>query len=284
MSTYSNFNGQIMEASDVKLSVTDLSILRGYGIFDYFLVRENIAMFLDDYLARFYRSAEILGLQIPIEKEEMGRQIYQLVSANNMPDAGIRLLLTGGYSADGYTPSTPNFMILQHPVSWVPPKDYENGIKLISHLFQRELPEVKSINYLTGIKHQKEMISAGAGEILYHDGQFWRETVRANVFFVIDNEIFTPSEKILKGITRKQILHLASKSYKINETDIPIAYLDKASEIFITSSTKGVLSVINVDGKIIGTGKPGPVTTALLSAWEKHVQTYIHHQTSQLVK
>jgi branched-subunit amino acid aminotransferase/4-amino-4-deoxychorismate lyase len=77
---------------------------------------------------------------------------------------------------------------------------------------------------------------------------------------------------------------LASKSYKINETEIPIAYLDKASEIFITSSTKGVLSVINVDGKIIGTGKPGPVTTALLSAWEKHVQTYIHHQTSQLVK
>lgn len=284
MSTYSNFNGQIMEASEVKLSVTDLSILRGYGIFDYFLVREKTAMFLDDYLARFYRSAEILGLQIPIDNKEMGRQIYQLVAANNMPDAGIRLLLTGGYSADGYTPSTPNFLILQHPVSWVPQKDYENGIKLISHLFQRELPEVKSINYLTGIKHQKDMISAGASEILYHDGQFWRETVRANVFFVIDNEIFTPAEKILKGITRKQILHLASKSYKINETELPIAYLDKASEIFITSSTKGVLSVVNVDGKTIGQGKPGPITTALLSAWETHVQSYIHNQTSALIK
>lgn len=284
MSTYANFNGQIIEASDVKLSVTDLSILRGYGIFDYFLVREKIPMFLEDYLARFYRSAEILDLQIPVEKEEMGRLIYQLVDANNMPDAGIRLLLTGGYSIDGYTPSSPNFMILQHPVSWVPQKDYQNGIKLIMHSFQRELPEVKSINYLTGIKHQKEMISAGAGEILYHDGQYWRETVRANVFFVIDNEIFTPAEKILKGITRKQVLHLASKSFKINETEIPLASLEKASEMFITSSTKGVLPVIKVDDKIIGQGKPGPVTTALLSAWEKHVQSHIHHQKSLLVK
>lgn len=284
MSTYANFNGQIIEASDVKLSVTDLSILRGYGIFDYFLVREKIPMFLEDYLARFYRSAEILDLQIPVEKEEMGRLIYQLVDANNMPDAGIRLLLTGGYSIDGYTPSSPNFMILQHPVSWVPQKDYQNGIKLIMHSFQRELPEVKSINYLTGIKHQKEMISAGAGEILYHDGQYWRETVRANVFFVIDNEIFTPAEKILKGITRKQVLHLASKSFKINETEIPLASLEKASEMFITSSTKGVLPIIKVDDKIIGQGKPGPVTTALLSAWEKHVQSHIHHQKSLLVK
>ena len=284
MSTYANFNGQIIEASDVKLSVTDLSILRGYGIFDYFLVREKIPMFLEDYLARFYRSAEILDLQIPVKKEEMGRLIYQLVDANNMPDAGIRLLLTGGYSIDGYTPSSPNFMILQHPVSWVPQKDYQNGIKLIMHSFQRELPEVKSINYLTGIKHQKEMISAGAGEILYHDGQYWRETVRANVFFVIDNEIFTPAEKILKGITRKQVLHLASKSFKINETEIPLASLEKASEMFITSSTKGVLPIIKVDDKIIGQGKPGPVTTALLSAWEKHVQSHIHHQKSLLVK
>ncbi|MFM7089773.1 MAG: hypothetical protein ACKOZZ_03100, partial [Bacteroidota bacterium] len=83
MPTYANFNGQIMEASEVKLPVTDLSILRGYGIFDYFLVREKVAMFLDDYLARFYRSVDILGLNVPVTKLEMASQVRQLVSADN---------------------------------------------------------------------------------------------------------------------------------------------------------------------------------------------------------
>jgi D-alanine transaminase/branched-chain amino acid aminotransferase len=284
MATYANFNGQILEASEVKLDVTDLSVLRGYGIFDYFLVRDYVPMFLDDYLTRFYRSAELLHLQIPVGKDEMGRLIHQLVTANNMADAGIRLLLTGGYSADGYTPAIPNFLILQHPVAWVPQRDYETGIKLISHSFQRELPEVKSINYLTGIKLQKEMISAGAGEILYHNGQYWRETVRANVFFVLDQEIFTPAEKILRGITRKHILMLASKSFKIHETEVPLEYLARASEMFITSSTKGVLPVIQVDDAVIGSGTPGPVTKALRLEWEKKVQQYILGQTSRIVK
>jgi len=283
MPTYANFNGQIMEASEVKLPVTDLSILRGYGIFDYFLVREKVAMFLDDYLARFYRSADILGLNIPVTKLEMASQIRQLVSANNVPDAGIRLLLTGGNSPDGYSPSTPNFLILQHPVSWVPQKDYDQGIKLISHCFQRELPEVKSINYLTGIKHQQEMIAAGAGEILYHDGKCWRETVRANVFFIANGEIFTPGEKILKGITRKQVIHLAAKNFKVNEADIPVAFMDDVSEIFITSSTKGVLPVVEVDGKKVGAGKPGPISTTLSTEWEKHVKAYIREKASHLV-
>jgi D-alanine transaminase/branched-chain amino acid aminotransferase len=232
-------------------------------------------MFLDDYLDRFYRSAQILGLTIPVTKDEMGRQIYALTKANNTIDAGIRLLLTGGYSADGYTPSTPNYMILQHPISWVPQKDYETGIKLITHLFQRELPEVKSINYLTGIKLQQEMKNAGAGEILYHDGLFYRETVRANVFFVVNDEIFTPAQKILKGITRKHILNIASNHFKVNEIEVPLNFLDKASEIFITSSTKGVLPVVNVDGMMVGQGKPGPKASLLLTEWDKHCEAYI---------
>jgi branched-subunit amino acid aminotransferase/4-amino-4-deoxychorismate lyase len=272
-----------MEASEVKLSVTDLSILRGYGIFDYFLVRENVVMFLDDYLARFYRSADLLGLAIPIPKEEMTQRIHQLIAANNMPDAGIRLLLTGGYSPDGYTPSTPNFLILQHPISWVPSKDYERGIKLISHCFQRELPEIKSINYLTGIKHQKEMIAAGAGEILYHDGEYWRETVRANVFFVFNGEIFTPSEKILKGITRKHVIQLAGKHFQINETALPISFMENVSEMFITSSTKGILPVVEVDGRKVGAGIPGPIVQALSADWEKHVKGYIQEKSIHLV-
>ena len=275
MSTYYNFNGQITASSEVKLSVSDLSILRGYGIFDYYLVRQKTVMFLDDYLNRFYGSAQILGLSIPVTKDEMAQQIYALIEANNTTDAGIRLLLTGGYSEDGYTPSTPNYLILQHPVSWVPQKDYVTGIKLITHLFQRELPEVKSINYLTGIKLQQEMKNAGAGEILYHDGQFYRETVRANVFFVVNDEIFTPAQKILKGITRKHILTIASKHFKVNEIEVPLNYLDKASEIFITSSTKGVLPVVNVDGMMIGQGKPGPKASLLLTEWEKHCEAYI---------
>ncbi len=84
MSTYYNFNGQITASSEVKLSVSDLSILRGYGIFDYYLVRQKTVMFLDDYLNRFYGSAQILGLTIPVTKDEMARQIYALIEARSL--------------------------------------------------------------------------------------------------------------------------------------------------------------------------------------------------------
>ena len=127
------------------------------------------------------------------------------------------------------------------------------------------------------------MIAAGAGEILYHDGKCWRETVRANVFFIANGEIFTPGEKILKGITRKQVIHLAAKNFKVNEADIPVAFIDDVSEIFITSSTKGVLPVVEVDGKKVGSGKPGPISTTLSTEWEKHVKAYIREKSSHLV-
>ena len=92
---------------------------------------------------------------------------------------------------------------------------------------------------------------------------------------MVNDEIFTPAQKILKGITRKHILTIASKHFKVNEMEVPLNYLDKASEIFITSSTKGVLPVVNVDGMMIGQGKPGPKASLLLTEWEKHCEAYI---------
>jgi len=278
MAQFAFLNGSCVEARGLSIRVTDIGILRGYGIFDYFLVRQGIPLFLEDYLQRFFRSAALLGLGIPFTEAQIAAQVYELTRRNGLQEAGVRLLLTGGDSPDGYAPGESQFILLQYPINWMAARDYSEGVKLISRCFQREIPEVKSINYLTGIRHRPEMLAAGAVEILYHDGVFWRETVRGNVFMVINGELFTPESQILLGITRKHILNLASKRMLVHAEEIPLKRLTEATEVFITSSTKGVLPVVAIDGNRVGDGRPGPLTQALAGDWEVHVASYLAHR------
>lgn len=163
------------------LKVSDLAILRGYGIFDYFLVRESVPLFIDDYVKRFFNSAKLMLLEMPISQQELKEQIYELIAANNVPNTGMRLVLTGGYADDGYTPIHPNLLILQHPMPAIP--SVQAGVKILLYGYQRELPEAKTINYLTGIRMLGEMKAKGAVEILYHDFGTIREAVRSNFFW-----------------------------------------------------------------------------------------------------
>lgn len=281
MIRYYHLNGQLVPAAEASLLVSDLSILRGYGIFDYFLVRQGQPLFIEDYLDRFYRSAELLFMTIPASRDELRAHIMDVINANGLADAGMRLLLTGGYAEDGYTPVRPNLLILQHPPGGFPEKDYRDGVKLISHHFQREIPEVKSINYVTGIRLIGQMKAAGATEVLYHDGQHLRETVRANLFLVMpDDQIITPGDLILRGITRKHVMQLARERYSLQEQEVPVSALMAATEVFITSSTKGVLPVTRIDDLTIGGGRPGPVTQYLMERWEHHVNAYLQESVS----
>ncbi len=162
MIKYYNINGQQTPVENAYLHVSDLSILRGYGIFDYFLAREGHPLFLDDYLNRFYRSAAELYLEIPFDKATLRQHIYDLLAANEVQEAGIRLVLTGGYSPDGYTPVSPNLLIMMYDLPTSAWEFSSQGIKIITHPFQRELPEVKTINYSTGIRMLKTVKERGA--------------------------------------------------------------------------------------------------------------------------
>ncbi|MDP4820033.1 MAG: aminotransferase class IV, partial [Saprospiraceae bacterium] len=127
--------GQLTDMQHDVVGVEDLALLRGYGAFDYFLVRDYKPYFLEDYLERFFHSAQLLKLEMPFSLEALRQQVLHLLEANGQPDAGIRLLLTGGYAADGYTPTTPNLLVLQYKLPVYPANSYVAGIKMMSYQF-----------------------------------------------------------------------------------------------------------------------------------------------------
>lgn len=273
---YCFVNGEMSAVAEAHIGVSDLALLRGYGVFDFLAVRQGTPLFLDDYLMRFQRSAGVLGLQLPFPLAALRDMVWSLVEANGLEDAGIRLVLTGGYSEDGYAPASPNLIILEH---YLPPKSestWNQGIKMLSYAHQRELPEAKSINYLTGIQLLDLLKKEGASEALFHDNGWVRESARANFFIVTDQgKLVTPEKKILHGITRQRILQSAGYLIGIEARELALAEVYTAREAFITSTTKGNLPVVQIDNHRIGDGKPGPVSKAISDLLDNQVAVYI---------
>ena len=276
MVKYYSINGKLVPKEQAVLGVNDLGIIRGFGIFDYFLVHSKQPLFIDDYIARFFQSAEKVHLDLGISIAQLKNQIYELIEANGIAEAGIRLVATGGYATDGYTPTQPHIMILQYPYSPPGPEKYEKGVKLLSMNFQREVPDVKTTNYANGIRMIPKLKEAGALEVLYHDGSFLRETVRANVFIITeDGRLITPASKILHGITRKKVLEVSKDHFKIELREVALKELKHAKEVFITGSNKKVMPVVQVDDWVIGDGKPGEGYRKIAKLFREYSASYL---------
>ncbi len=257
--------GDIIPLENAFLHVSDLAIQRGYGIFDYFKVQHGNPVFLEDYLHRFYQSAKLMELTVPLDKEALKEVIYQLIEVNNLPDSGIKMILTGGYSANGYDPGEPNLIILQQPLALPTQEMIAQGIKIITHNFVRELPTAKSINYVTGIRLINQIKQAGASDVLYHRNGVVTEFPRCNFFIVTqENVVVTPDKDVLLGVTRKNVLALSNKKYQTEERAVTLEDVAQAKEAFLTSTTKRILPIVQVDDRLIGSGKPGQVTLDLL--------------------
>ncbi len=277
MISFYSVNGELLPVEAAKLRVDDLSILRGYGLFDFFLARRGRPLFFEDYLDRFLRSARLLHLSVPYDRPTLKRMVLDVLAANGEPDAGLKLVLTGGYSPDGYTPAvTPNLVILQSPLPVYPARRYEEGVKLMGHAYHRTLAAAKTINYIMGVYLIPEMRAAGAEDVLFHAGGQVYETTRANFFAVMaDGTVATPGAGVLEGITRRKTLDIARKRYPVAERALFLSELAGATEAFLTSSTKQIMPVTQVDDVVIGNGRPGPVTRDLMAALDAEIERYL---------
>ena len=276
MIKYYAVNGEIVPKEQATLGVDDLSILRGYGMFDFFLVRKGQPLFFDDYLDRFERSVRLLHLEPPFSREELKQQILQLIRANGLQEAGLKLVLTGGYSPDGYATARPNLLIIESALPNYPSSKFDEGIKLMLHAYHRSIPNAKSINYIVGINMLPQMRAAGAEDILFHYGGLVYETTRANFFIVkTDGTIVTSGEGVLKGITRQKTLEIARQLFKVEERDLTLEEMKNAREAFITSSTKQIMPVVLVDEYRIGDGKPGKTTQQLMKLLDEEIKRYL---------
>jgi D-alanine transaminase/branched-chain amino acid aminotransferase len=258
-------NDEFVAMEKASIHVSDLSIQRGYGVFDFFKIKEGHAFFLDDYLDRFYQSAATMHLTVPHEPAKLKSIIDRLIEKNNLPDSGIKMILTGGYSADGYHPTRPNLILTQQNLSLPGREMLDNGIKVITHEYVRELPLAKTINYTMGIWLIDKIRDSKAADVLYHRKGVVSEFPRCNFFMVTDDKkVITPSAQVLKGVTRKNILKLAGKKYEIEEGIITLEQVRNAREAFLTSTTKRIVPIVQIDNTTIGNGRPGPVSMWLL--------------------
>lgn len=276
MPNYFCVNGKIILAKNAKLQVTDLGILRGYGIFDFLKVENGIPMFIEDHMHRFQNSAKEMGLELKYSVEELKKMVIKLISKNEFKNGGMKIILTGGYSADGYLPAKESNMVILLTKFKIPSKKvFGKGIKLMLHEHFRHTAIVKTTNYIEPIRLAAALKKAKAKDVLYHWNGKISESSRANFFIVKkDKTIVTSTTHVLKGITRKRILDLAKKHYKIVEKDITIQDLKNATEAFISSTTKGTLPVVQVDNITIGNGQPGNVSPHLNELLKKQAKKY----------
>jgi len=241
-------NNQFLQEHEAKLQVKDLAVQRGYGIFDFLKFRDYHPVFFDDHLDRFFNSAKEMRLEIDCSRDQLKDIIVSLIKKNNNPDGGIRVTVTGGYSPDGYQITQPNLIISQHKFSSPTKEQFEKGLKLVSYSHQRQLPHIKTIDYLMAIWLQPWIRENNADDVLYQKGGIVCECPRSNFFIVTtDNRIITPGENILKGISRKKLIEIAKNYFQVEEKNITLEDIANAKEAFISSTTKLVLPVVQID-------------------------------------
>jgi D-alanine transaminase/branched-chain amino acid aminotransferase len=262
---YAIVRGQLLPVSEALLHVSDLAFQRGYGIFDFFKISDGHPFFLNDHLDRFFESARILKLQVPQHRNEIEQGIHQLITRNDMPSSGIKLILTGGYSSDGYQPAESNLVMTQHALKLPSREQLEKGVSIITYPYFKEFPAAKSINYMMGIWLLDVLQQERAADVLYYHDEIVSEFPRSNIFMVDHaGTLLTPSRNILKGVTRKNVIAVASRSMTVLEKDITRDDLYSAKEVFLTSTTKRIVPVVEVDHREIANGKPGPIALSLL--------------------
>ncbi len=273
-------NGELVPVKEAQISVLDLGLLRGYGIFDFFPFENSRLVFIQDYLDRFFASATKMQLEPPDDRQALLANIMKVIRSNGQPNGYIRLVLTGGDSADGYSPVVNNLYILQYDPIYYDSAMYDKGVKLTLQRFNRERPDVKTLNYANPLRHRDLIREVGAMDVLYHDGRCVHETSRAN-FFMVDSKqrIHSSPNTVLQGITRLHVLKVASRHYEIINSPVELSAVVYAHEAFITSTTKGVLSVTQIDDLIIGKGKPGPVTGKIADMFQDYLRNHLETES-----
>lgn len=275
MTQYCFLNGKVLGAEEAKVSLSDIGLLRGYGIYDGLAVLNGKVFRFVDHWNRFLSGAHILNLNVPITEEKAQKIIEELAQKNGFMDrANVRMILTGGETLGGieYDFAKPTFYILVEKWESLPKDFYENGAKLITYRHMRELAEYKTTNYIRATNLQNWRKVEKAVEILFvYDGEVL-ECATSNVFVVKNKTLITPIENVLKGITRKVVLELANElNVKIEERPIKEEELKTAHEVFITSSFKDIVPIVKIDDFEVGDGEVGPITKDLMAKFKAYI-------------
>jgi branched-chain amino acid aminotransferase len=255
---------RFLSEQEAKISVLDLGLIRGFGVFDYLRTYQRTPFHLEEHLERLKFSANELNLDFNFSLDALSEIIKKLISMSSHQELSIKILVTGGISSDQFIPEKKSSLIVfAYELKTPPIHFYTEGIKTLTTSLTRTIPMSKTLNYIPAIvamgknKDAKEALYLNANnEIL--------EGATTNIFAVKNQTLITPnSHELLLGITREIVLNLAKEELEIKEEPISYANLSSYDEFFVTSSSREILPVIKIDGHIIANGKPGNITKIL---------------------
>ncbi|HEX9131532.1 MAG TPA: aminotransferase class IV [Ktedonobacteraceae bacterium] len=257
--------GQWVHPDKATISINDMAVLRGYSVFESLRTYNFRPFHLDEHLERLYRSAILIEMEIPWSSKQIAGVVREIIARNTYQHAVIRLLITGGDSEDGILPSgNPLLVALITPLGERDMERFAKGCKLITTKLQRISPEAKTANYVAAVRAMKDALRHSAADALFlNEREHILEATRSNFFIFRGDTLVTPRRGILIGITRNIVLELARSLFIIEERPILLEELALADEAFITSSSKEITPVVQIDDLIIGDGKPGRRTYQL---------------------
>lgn len=272
-------DGKYYDERNAKVSVFDHGLLYGDGVFEGIRAYNGRVFRLKEHIDRLFCSAKSILLNIPMRHAELMAAVVESCRRNKLRDGYIRLVVTRGPGTLGLNPKSckqPSVIIIAGRIQLYPPELYQRGMDLVTVPTTRNLhsalnPAIKSLNYLNNIMAKIEANNAGCEEAIMLNAEgFVAECTGDNIFIVTEGQLCTPPlwAGALYGITRRVVMELAVESgLKVCETNLTRHELFNAEECFVTGSAAELMPVVKIDGRVIGTGKPGPVTARLVEQY-----------------
>ncbi len=264
-------NGRFVDKEEARISVFDHGFLYGDGVFEGIRAYRRLVFKLKEHLERLYETAHTLMLEIPLPPERMEEAVVSTLRENGLEDAYIRVVVTRGEGDLGLDPKKcrgrPAVVVIADRIALYPEELYEKGMAIVTVPTVRNHPEalnprLKSLNYLNNILAKIEASTAGFCEAIMLDNHgFVAECTGDNIFLVKRGVLRTPAQGRLQGITRDTVMELAGgEGIPVEETMLTRHEVYNADECFLTGTAAEIIPVVEVDGRRIGDGRPGPVT------------------------
>ena len=267
-------NNMFVPESEARISVMDHAFLYGDGVFDTAVAWKKRVFELDAHVDRFFRSMAAIAMESPVTRGQLKDLILEALQRSELDNAYIKWIGTRGSNGTPLMDPTgcvANLVILTRPYI---DRDAPNGLRVKTVAVRRPSghvldPQIKSLNYLNLVLAKIEAKAAGADQALMLDvGGRVCEAPGFNVFVVNSNALRTPARHILRGITREAVMGFAPQlGYSAQQCDLELYDAYTADEIFLTSTAGGLIPVVELDGRRIGDGKPGPIYRKLAEAY-----------------
>ncbi|MEL7431851.1 MAG: aminotransferase class IV [Chlamydiota bacterium] len=264
-------NGEFVDGPKASIALGDLGLLRGYGGFECLRTYHGKLFLFQEHLRRLQNSLEKLLIPLQLDADLLEKVTYELISLNNLEEAFVKIIVTGGLSADHITPSTPNVIVMAYPPYPFPKNYYETGIRAITFsTYKRDFPNIKSLHYASAVIGMQKAREQGANEALYQnpDGTILEGTL-SNFFAFIGDHLVTPNQGILQGITRQTVLKIAEKEFPIQYRSPHLEELE-GQEAFVTSVSKKILPINAIDNTPLRC--VGKYTAHLMALFDKEIE------------